>query len=97
MARTIQTPRQGAGQGKMARAMFAAPADAAAGGSAPSTSAASASAPTASTLVDDGGKYPWTMAPRCRQVPSHAVHIPPALRITREDATARITGPNATP
>ena len=64
MARTKQTPRQGAGQGKMARAMFAAPADAAAGGPAPSTLVASASAPTTSTSADDGGKCPRTMVPR---------------------------------
>ena len=77
--------------------MFTAPADAAAGGPAPSTSAASASAPTASTLADDGGKHPRTTVPRCHRVPSHVGHIPPALRIARENAIARMMGPNATP
>ena len=81
----------------MARAMFAAPADAAAGCPALSVSAASASAPTTNTSADDGGKHPWTTAPRHHQVPSHANHIPPALRIARENATARMMGPNATP
>ena len=37
------------------------------------------------------------MAPRCHRVPPHADHIPPALRIARENATARMMGPNATP
>ena len=97
MARNKQTPRQGAGQGKMARATFTVPADAAAGGPAPSMSAASASAPTTSTSRDDGGKHPWTTAPRCCRVLFHAGHIPPALRIARENATARMTGPSATP
>ena len=96
MARTKQTPRQGDGQGKMARVMFTALADAPAGGPAPSTSAASVSAPTASTSADDGGKCPRTTTPRSYQVPSHAGHIPPALRITRENAAARMMGPNAT-
>ena len=84
MARTKQTPRQGSGWGRMARAMFAAPATA--GAPTPSTSAttASTSAPTASTSADDGGKCPWSMVPRHRQVPAHAGHIPPPLRITRE-------------
>ena len=50
----------------MARAMFAAPADAAVGGPAPSTLAASAPAPTTSTSADDGGKHPQTMVPRYR-------------------------------
>ena len=72
----------------MARAMYVAPADAAAGGPAPSTLAASASAPTPSTSADDWGKCPQTMVPRCRRVLSRAGHIPPALRITRENAAA---------
>ena len=97
MARTKQTPRQGSGWGRMARAIFAAPATA--GGPTPSTSAptASTSAPTASTSADDVGKRPQSMVPRRHRVPAHAGHIPLALRITRENATARMMGPNATP
>ena len=97
MARTKQTPRQGAGQGKMARATFAVPAGAAAGDPTPSTSTAGTSASTASTQADDGGKHPQTMAPRCHWVPSHTGPIPPALRIARGNAAARMTGPNAMP
>ena len=37
------------------------------------------------------------MAPRRCQVPASAGHIPPALRITRENAAARMMGLNATP
>ena len=49
------------------------------------------------TLADYGGKHPQTTAPRHHQVLSHASHIPPALRIARENAAARMMGPNATP
>ena len=81
----------------MARATFTVPAGAAAGGPALDTSTASASAPTTSTPTDDGGKHPQTMEPKHCQAPSHTGHIPPALRIARENATARMMGPNATP
>ena len=84
MARTKQTPGQGAGQGKMARA------GAAAGDPAPSTS-------TASTSADNGGKCPQTMVPKHHWMPSRTGPIPPALRIARENAAARMTGPNAMP
>ena len=81
----------------MARATFTVPAGAAAGGPAPGTLTAGASAPTASTPADDGGKRPQTTVPKCHQVPSHTGHIPPALRIARENATARMTDLNAMP
>ena len=58
MARTKQTPRQGARRGKMAKATFTVPADATAGGPTPSMSAASASAPTTSISADDGENVP---------------------------------------
>ena len=77
--------------------MFTVPADATAGGPAPSTSAAIVSAPTTSTSADDGGKCPQTTVPKCHLVPSRTGHIPPALRIARENASARMMGLNATP
>ena len=81
----------------MARATFAVPAGAAAGDPAPSTLTASVSASTASTPADDGGKRPRTTAPKRCRVSSCTGHIPSALRICRENAAARMTGPNAMP
>ena len=97
MARTKQTPRQGTGQGKMARATLAVPAGAAAEGPTPSTLTAGASADTANTLAGDGGKHPQTMAPKHCWVLSHTDPIPPALRIATGNAAARMTGLNAMP
>ena len=74
----------------MARATFAVPTGAAAGDPAPSTL-------TANTPADDGGKHPQAMASKCHQVPSHTGSILPALIIARENAAARMTGPNTTP
>ena len=74
----------------MARATFAVLTGTAAGDPAPSTL-------TASTLADDGRKHPQAMAPKLCWVLSHTGSIPPALRIARENAAARITGSNAMP
>ena len=74
----------------MARATFTVLTGAAAEDPAPSTS-------TASTLADDGGKHRQAMAPKHCRVPSCTGSIPPALRIARENAAARMTGLNATP
>ena len=79
----------------MARATFAVLAGAAAGGPAPGTLTVSASAPTTSTPADDGGKRPQTTVPKCHRIPFHTGHVPPALRMARENATARMKGLNA--
>ena len=86
-------PRQGVEQRGMPRAMFATPTEA----DAPSTSGSSAPAAAASTSTDDGGKCPRSTTQRRRRVPARASHIPLALRITRENAAARMTGANAMP
>ena len=78
----------------MPRAMFTAPADA------DDPSISGTSAPTASTSMDDGGKQPWSRAPRAQRhhrVPSCAGHVLLALRIIRENAAARMMGANARP
>ena len=96
MARTKQTPRWGAGQGRMPKAMFATPPDT----DTPSTSGSLAPAAATSTSTDDRVKCPRSRAPRApkhQHVPAHAGHVPPALQIARENATARITSANATP
>ena len=65
------------------------------GGSAPDVSAPSSATP--STLADDGGKRPRRHALGPHRARPHTGKIPPALRITRENAAARRTGANATP
>ena len=77
--------------------MFAVPAGAAGGGPAPGTLTSGASAPTASTPADDGGKHPQTTVPKHHRVLPHTGHVAPALRIARENATAKMMGPNAMP
>ena len=95
MARTKQTPKRAVRQPRLPRARFTAPMDDAT----PSTSSTSGSAATA----DTGGKQPpgrATKAARktgCRWAPVNMKRVPPALRIMRENANARMTGANATP
>ena len=95
MARTKQMPRCGGGNGRPLRATFPNPDGATPGGSAPGASVPSSSTP--STLADDGGKHPRKCTSGCCSVRPHTGKIPPALRITRENATTRMTGTNATP
>ena len=95
MARTEQTPKWVAVQPRMPRARFAAPMDDAT----PNTSSASGSAAT----VDTGGKRLQGRATKaarktgCRRAPVNMKRVPPALRITRDNTNARMTGANATP
>ena len=88
MARIKQTPKWAAGQPRMPRARFAIPDDNATpstSGTTPSTSGSASQAPKA------------TRTPRRRRAPVNVKHVPPALRITRENANARMTGANAIP
>ena len=95
MARTKQTPRWADGQSRLPRARFAAPMDDAT----LSTSGVSGSAAT----VDTGGKQPQKRVlraarkTRSRWAPVNMKRVPPALRVARENANARMTGANATP
>ena len=102
MARTKQTPKRAAGQHRMPRARFATLDDDATPstfGTTPSTSRSAAKAAT----IDTGGKQPRGRAPKAartprhRQAPVNVKRVPPALRITRENANARMTRANATP
>ena len=101
MARTKQTPKQMAGQPGMPRARFAAPMD----NATPRTSSTSGSAarPAKAATADTGGKWPQGRATKaarktgCRWAPVNMKRVPPALRIVRENANARMTGANATP
>ena len=95
MARMKQTPRCGDGGGRPPRAMFPSSEGAAPGGSAPNAS--SPSSATSSTSADDGGKCPRRCVLGPHRARPHTGRIPPALRITRENATTRMTGANATP
>ena len=88
-------PRRGGRGGRPLRATFPNPDGAAPGGSAPGASAPSSSTP--STSADDGGKRPRGHVSGHNRARPHTGKIPPALRITRENATARMTGVNATP
>ena len=81
----------------MARATFAVLAGAAVEDPTSCTLTAGVSASTASSPADDGGKHPQTMVPKHHRVPSHTGPISWALRIARENAAIRMTGPNATP
>ena len=95
MARTKQTPRQADEQSRLPRAIFAAPMDDAT----PSTSGVSGSAATADTR----GKQPRKRVLRAvrktgsRRAPVNMKRVPPALRVVRKNANARMTGANATP
>ena len=77
------------------RATFPGPDGAAPGGSAPDASTPSSATP--STLADDGSKHPRRHVSGPRRARPHTGKIPPALRIARENAAARMTGANATP
>ena len=96
MARTKQTPRKAGSQG-LPQARFATAADDAG----PSTSGTPPSRP-ARKIPDHGGKQPRggttgaAKAPWRRRAPVNTRRIPPALRITRENARAKMTGANAT-
>ena len=95
MARTKQTPRRADGQPRLPRARFAAPMDDAT----PSTSSATGSTATA----DTGGKRLQRRVIKAarktgrRRAPVNMKRVPPALRVMRENANARMTGANATP
>ena len=95
MARTKQTPRQADGQPRLPRARFTTPMDDAT----PSTSSASGSTAT----VDTGGKRPRRRVTKAarktrrRQAPVNMKRVPPAFRVVRANANARMTGANATP
>ena len=95
MPRTKQTPKQVVGQPRLPRARFAAPMDDAT----PSTSSASGSTATADTR----GKRLRGRATKAarkterRRAPVNMKRVPPALRIVKENANARMTGANATP
>ena len=101
MARTKQTPKRAAGQPRLPRARFTAPMDDAT----PRTSSASGSAaqPAKAATVDTRGKQPRGRATKAarktgrRRAPVNMKRVPPALRIARENANARMTGANATP
>ena len=94
MARTKQTPRWADRQSRLLRARFTAPMD----DTTPSTSSTSGSAAT----VDTGGKQPRRRVIRaarktgCRRATVNMKWVPPALRVARENANARMTGANAT-
>ena len=75
--------------------MFPDPDGASPGGSAPDASAPSSA--TQSTLADDGSKRPRRHASGPHRAGPRTGKIPPALRIVKENATARMTGTNATP
>ena len=95
MARTKQTPRRADEPSRLPRARFAVPVDDAT----PSTSGVSGSAVT----PDNRGKQPRRRVLRAvrktgsRQAPANTKKVPPALRVAKENANARMTGANATP
>ena len=95
MTRTKQTPGRVDGQPRLPRARFTTPMDDAT----LSTSSTSGSAATA----DTGGKRPRRRATKAarktghRWAPVNMKWVPPALRVMRENANARMTGANATP
>ena len=95
MPRTKQTPKRVVGQPRLPRARFAAPMDDAT----PSTCSASGSTATADTR----GKRLRGRATKAarktgrRRTPVNMKRVPPALRIAKENANARMTGANATP
>ena len=66
------------------------------------TRSTSGTARPAATL-DDRGKQPWRKVLQAvrktgnRQAPANMKKMPPALRVAKENANARMTGPNATP
>ena len=84
----------------MPRARFAAPATDAVPGTSGTAPSKWAATPTKKSAADDGGKQPHrktsgaAQAPRCRRAPINRC-VPPALRITRENANARMTGASA--
>ena len=88
-------PRWADEPSRLPRARFAVPVDDAT----PSTSGVSGSAATA----DNGGKQPQRRVLRAvrktgsRWAPANTTKVPPALRVTKENANARMTGANATP
>ena len=95
MARTKQTPRRADKQSRLPRARFAALIDDAT----PSTSGVSGSAAT----PDNRGKQPGRRVLRAvrktgsRRAPANTKKVPPALRVAKENANAKMTGVNATP
>ena len=88
-------PRWADEPSRLPRARFAVPVDDAT----PSTSGVSGSAAT----PDNGGKQPRRRVLRAvrktgsRWAPANTKKVPPALRVTKENAKARMTGANATP
>ena len=95
MARTKQTPRQADEPSRLPRARFAVSVDEVT----PSTSGTARPAAT----PDDGGKQLWKKVLRAvrktgsRWVPANMKKMPPALRVVKENANAKMTGANATP
>ena len=88
-------PRRADEPSRLPRARFAAPVDDAT----PSTPGVSGSVATA----DTGGKQPRRRVLRAvrktgsRRAPVNTKKVPPALRVTKENANARMTKANATP
>ena len=95
MARTKQTPRWADEPSRLPRARFAVSADEVT----PSTSGTARPAAT----LDSRGKQPWRKVLRAvrktgsRRAPANTKKMPPALRVAKENANARMTGANATP
>ena len=88
-------PRRADEPSQLPRARFAVSADEVT----PSTSGTARPAAT----PDDGGKQPRRKVLQAvrktgsRQAPANMKKMPPALRVTKENANARMTGANATP
>ena len=88
-------PRRANKPSRLPRARFAVPVD----DVTPSTSGVSRPA----AILDNGGKQPRRKALRAvrktgsRWAPANTKKVPPALRVAKENANARMTGANATP